>query len=414
MAGDKPSKLGLFIAGYAAANAGATIAFVPLLVLILPLKSAQIAGEDKLLLLSVCLLAGALTASLSNITAGWVSDRQFAQKESRIAQITISLCALLVSYYVFAKAGTWSSLVLAIVFFQISLNFLYSPLGALIADKIPHEAKGRTAALLNMGLPIGTFAIAVLTQSLFETNEQRLIAIAVIVAVLIAPLLFLAAKQPNLPHSQPELEVETINDKMRQNVQLYDIICAWIARFCIQMSGAVIFGYFFYYLQDVVDFSNDFTELTAEQAMGTMAAIAAPAAILAAGFAGCFSDRLRLRKVFLLGAASAVVVALASMLLWPVWGVVFAAYIVFIAGFTAFLAVDTAIVTQLLTGSGSRARTLGIMNLTNTLPSVLAPGLAIMMSSNELSQSVLTPLMQICSVLAGVAIISVSRIRSIA
>ncbi len=410
--GETPSKLRSFIAAYAAANAGATIAFVPLLVLILPLKAEQIGGDDKILLLSFSLLVGALTASLSNIAAGWLSDKQFARSGNRIAQIAMGLCALLISYFALAKAGTWASLVLAVVFFQISLNFLFSPLGALMADKIPHEAKGRTASLLNMGLPIGTFSIAILTLPFFETNNERMAAIALIVAALIAPLLFLASAQPNLDHSKTKPDPKA--KKMPEDIKKGDLFWAWIARFCIQMSGAVIFSYLLYYLQDVVELGSQSLSSSAEQAMGNMAAYAAPAAILTAVVIGYFSDRLRLRKVFLLGAALAITIALGCMLLWPVWSVVLASYIVFIAGLTVFLTLDNAIVTQLLDRSGSRARTLGIMNLTNTLPSVLVPSLAIVISASGLSQTELILLMQICAALAMVALISASRIRSIA
>ncbi len=405
-----PANLGRFVTAYAAAYAGATIAFIPLLVLILPLKAQEIAQDEKLALLSFVLLAGAVTASLANIAAGWISDKLFAQRNSRIPQITAGLCAILVSYAAIAYASSWATLICAVVLFQLSMNVLFSPLGALIADKVPFEAKGRTAALVNMALPIGTFTVAILTQPYFDSNEQRLVAITIAVIILIAPVLILAKSQPNL--AQELLDDTTTSNS--EDLPSHDLIWAWIARLCIQVSGAVMFSYLIYYLQDVVHYSGQFPDSSAEQGLGFMAFAAAPTAIFTTLLIGHFSDQLRARKAFLTGASITVGIALASMVLWPVWNVVLAAYIVFTAGLTVFLTIDIAIVTQLLARSNNRARTLGIMNLTNTLPSIIAPTLALVLSTSTLAQSALIPLFQVSVILVVIAGFAASRIRSIA
>src|SRR3546814_11292410 len=68
-----------FLALYALANAGGVAAFLPLLTLLLPLKVQAVAGDERLVTLTLCALAGAVTASISNIVFGTLSDRSFAR-----------------------------------------------------------------------------------------------------------------------------------------------------------------------------------------------------------------------------------------------------------------------------------------------------------------------------------------------
>ena len=70
----RPRGLG-FLAIYALAWGGGVIAYVPLLTLILPIKVEAIAPDDKVALLSLATLIGAVVASGINIAAGIVSDR---------------------------------------------------------------------------------------------------------------------------------------------------------------------------------------------------------------------------------------------------------------------------------------------------------------------------------------------------
>src|SRR3546814_5483720 len=84
-----------FLALYALANAGGVAAFLPLLTLLLPLKVQAVAGDERLLTLTLCALAGAVTASISNIAFGTLSDRSFARTRNRRRWIAGGLAATL-------------------------------------------------------------------------------------------------------------------------------------------------------------------------------------------------------------------------------------------------------------------------------------------------------------------------------
>ena len=63
-----------FLLLYALAVAGGSIAYVPLLTLLLPGRIAELAGSDGISWIAYLAFAGAICASVANIAFGWASD----------------------------------------------------------------------------------------------------------------------------------------------------------------------------------------------------------------------------------------------------------------------------------------------------------------------------------------------------
>jgi MFS family permease len=91
---------------------------------------------------------------------------------------------------------------------------------------------------------------------------------------------------------------------------------------------------------------------------------------------GKWSDRLARRKVFVTG--SGVVMAVAGVVLaaWPTWPGAVLGAIILGAGFGVYLSVDFALLTEVLPSARDRAKDLGVINIANSLPQVIAPALA--------------------------------------
>jgi MFS family permease len=69
-------------------------------------------------------------------------------------------------------------------------------------------------------------------------------------------------------------------------------------------------------------------------------------------------------------------VAAAMLAVAPTWPVVMAAAAVLGAGYGAYLAVDAALITQVLPTAYARAKDLGVINIANSAPQVIAPAMA--------------------------------------
>ena len=98
--------------------------------------------------------------------------------------------------------------------------------------------------------------------------------------------------------------------------------------------------------------------------------------IVSAILAGIWSDRVGLRKPFVVGSGlimSAAAVLLAFVQTWPA---ALVGAVVLGLGYGVYLAVDFALITQVLPRAGDRARDLGVINIANALPQVLAPAIA--------------------------------------
>ncbi len=92
--------------------------------------------------------------------------------------------------------------------------------------------------------------------------------------------------------------------------------------------------------------------------------------------AGRWSDRVGKRKMFVVIAGLVIAVAGIMLAVWPTWIGALSAAIVLGIGFGAFMAVDLAILTMVLPDAASRGKDLGVFNIANALPQVLAPVIA--------------------------------------
>ena len=98
--------------------------------------------------------------------------------------------------------------------------------------------------------------------------------------------------------------------------------------------------------------------------------------VITAVIARPWSDRLGRRKPFVIGSSATIAVAGLTMAFFPVWtGALIGAGILGV-GFGAYLAVDFALLTQVLPQAADRGKAMGVINVANSLPQVFAPVLA--------------------------------------
>lgn len=88
-------------------------------------------------------------------------------------------------------------------------------------------------------------------------------------------------------------------------------------------------------------------------------------------------------------------------------------YGLFQAGLIAYLALDAALVAQLLHGHARPGEVLGYMNLANTAPSILVP-LIVLMVSGGTADALWRPGFTAAAVCCVVAALLVARIRTMA
>lgn len=349
---DAPRSTG-FLLLFALANAGAVISYLPLLTLLLPARIGAIAGDTRLDLFTITVIAGAAAASLSNIAFGWLSD--LYGRRRRWVGLGVVLTAA--AYAAIALATTPVTIILAIIAFQIAINALLAPFLAIMADEIPDSQKGVAGGLLAFAAPLAS-AVGALLVSLTPSDTVRLLFIPAAVALCVVPLLRTRARP---------LVAKPV---ARTLAPPRDLAIAWVSRLLIQISGAVLSLYLFYYFQSL----GPRPGLAASVAQVLTAAyvLSLPIAMVS----GRLSDRIGRRKPFLLGAACAAALGLIGMTMTRDFAAASLCFGLFQIGSAVFLALHSAFATQLLPDPDHRGRDLGLINLTNTLPSLLGPLLA--------------------------------------
>ena len=356
---------------YSLAFLGAHLAFMPLLLLLLPRRVETLVRDQPTSALSMLLIVGAFTASVAHVVAGHASDRWLARHGDRRVPIAVGLSLLMASYAGLAAASSLALLALALVAFQAALNIMFAPLGALLADHVDDRNKARTAAWLTLSLPL-SIAISGPIATLFpQDGSAAFAAVALLIALCIVPLLVLwpVTVQPAPAGDDPRHAAST-------PLPLADFRRAWIARFLVQCGAALIIFYLYVYLRQLPPSAGVPDPLS--RALSTLVSVGGVAGAAAAFLMGQLSDRLQQRRWPI--ATSGVLAAGGLLLLavQPGWPLIVTGYAIFSAGLIAFLSTDSAMIAQMLGNHPSRGRWLGIMNLTNTIPAIVTPTLTLL------------------------------------
>jgi MFS family permease len=146
----------------------------------------------------------------------------------------------------------------------------------------------------------------------------------------------------------------------------------WITRFLVVLGNAFVTTYLLFFARDVL-------ELPPTEADTTVAGILTFYIITLLVFAlvtGPLSDRIGKVRIFVMGASFIIAAALVILAFSRDVGMVTVAAIVMGAGFGSYTAVDLALISRVLPRPEDLAKDLGVVNIANALPQVLAPVVA--------------------------------------
>lgn len=381
-----------FLLIVALANAGGVIGFLPLLTLLLPMKIDAIAPDARIGIVTVTTILGAIAASVSNIAFGAWSDRVRAAGGGRRVFVGGGLTGTVASFALIALATTPGAIVAAVVLFQVAVNAMLGPFLAIVADEVPDEHKGIAGGLLALATPL---ASAVSTGTLLFANHEaaRLALVALAMTALTLPLLFVHARATSGPRHDPG------PDPLARQ----DLVATWVARLLVQISGTVLLYFLLFYFQSVTSGLSAQALATRTGQLMTIAFIVPlPVAVLF----GRLSDRTGVRKPFLLVAALLAATGLLAMATADDWQQAAVGFSLYAVGSATFLALHATFAMQLLPTAEHRGRDLGLLNLTNTLPSLIGPALAWLLATPN-DFSALMVALAVLTALGGAAMLGV-------
>jgi MFS family permease len=185
-----------------------------------------------------------------------------------------------------------------------------------------------------------------------------------------------------------------------------DFAWAWITRFLMNFGNALLVLYLLYYLSDGLHMTED----EATNGVFVLTAVYGVCTLVTAIFGGLWSDRVGKRKVFVIWSGLIAASALLLFAFVPTWTAALAAAIILGVGFGAYTAVDFALITHVLPAANDRAKDLGVINIANTLPQVLAPVLAAGVLALDLGYTALYSVAAAVSILGSILVVQIKSV----
>jgi MFS family permease len=351
-----------FLILYALAISGGSVAYVPFLTLLLPLRATELDANMAMNTLAHAAFFGAITASLANIAFGWLSDLTQSRKPWIISGMVMSSALLALM----PLAPNSTALIAMIVGWQIFLNMMLAPLNAWAGDCVPDAQKGLLGGFLAFGPAIGALSGMLITWQGGVEGLARFWMVIALVLVLVTPLLWLG-RPVDMPHLKRDHGLADITPKVAAAGR-GSVLRMWLARLCIQIAEASLFAFLLLWFKSL---DAGFGENQAASIFASTLTIA----IVATLVIGRLSDKHE--KPFLpltlcaFGAAlGLVIMASAQSVQWAIGG-----YVVFGLMGSIFLSLHTSQTLRILPSARFRGRDLGVFNLTNTVPSLVMPWL---------------------------------------
>jgi MFS family permease len=365
------------------ADLGVWMAFLTPIQVLLPQQVAAIDPGHKEAMLGWVTGIGALVAVVVNPVAGALSDRTtFVVRGRTLGRRHVWTLggALLGALALVILAGqhTIVGVVLGWILAQACFNAMLAALTAALPDRVPVTQRGAVSGWVGipqaLGLVLGVILVTAVVAGVAGNaagTTNGYVAVAVTVALLAVPFALATPDDPLPREHRAPLRLRALLASMWVSPRRHpDFAWAWITRFLVQLGNALGTLYLLYFLRDKVRHPHP------EDGLLILILVYTAGLIATTVVAGRRSDRTGRRKVFVIWAG--IVMTGAALLLagWPTWtGAVIAAAVLG-AGYGVYVAVDAALITQVLPEATDRAKDLGVINIANSAPQVLGPALS--------------------------------------
>lgn len=363
-----------FITLYALSYTGGSLLFLAPLLVSLAVKVNDLVGiEAAPRSLALVTGVGALLALVSNPLFGRLSDRTTATMGMRRPWMLIGVLGGTLGLLVVAAASSIPVVLLGWCTSQVFFNATLAAQAAVLPDQVPRSQRGLVSGVLGTCVPVASVTGTYLVQA-FDHSDLLMFAVPCLVGGA-AVVLFVSrlhdrrlSPENRPPWSLRELAGTFYVDPRRSP----DFAWAFVSRFLLVTAYAFLVTYQTYYL--LAEIGVDEADVTHRVYVGTL--VQSVALVAVSPLAGRLSDRVDRRKVFVI--AAAMIYAVALFVIAGADGV--DGYLVGMAvggaGFGTYMAVDIALVVDVLPDTGSAAKDLGVLNIAGALPFAVAPALA--------------------------------------
>ena len=358
------------------ATAGATIALMPVLTVLIPAQVSQIDPMNTASSLALVLAVGAAGALVGNPLAGALSDRTTSRLGRRRPWLLIGMLGTALGLFLLSISHNIPLVALAWFLTQFFGNALFSACNAVVPDHVPVRQRGATQAIIGLGAPV---AIILVDIFFTQVHDFQMAYYPVMVAMLALTLLFVIYyREPRLPREAVQpfrlgefLASFWVNPRQHPRFGL-----AWLTWLLIWAGYNLGNGGFFYlYVQNITRYASLFPGHAVKEGIALIQMLSIAIGVPVMMAAGVLSDRLHRRKPFVILGTALIGLGLALLAGFSNWPVVLAASVVIGGGFNIFYSLGLAMISQLLPSAANRGKDLGVINIASTIPQIVLPWL---------------------------------------
>jgi MFS family permease len=359
-----------FIAIYAFAYAALWLALLTPAIISLALRVRQLAPGDATESISRVLMTGALVALVSNPMFGALSDRtrsRFGRRRPWLVCGVLCGCAALA---VIGLAPTINIVLLGWCLAQLAYNAVLASLVAVVPDRIPPAQRGTVVGILGVCMPVGQISGTYLVQQL-SFNMTWVLVVPGLIGIVGVLLLVFVLREPRQTAPTPQARAaQPAGRDVSPPRNHRDFSWAWLSRVLFTTGSCFLQAYQPFVLIEKLGLDA----AAVPRLIFRSTAVGAVMVVLCSLIAGRMSDRTGRRKPFVMAGS-----AIQGLGLWLIAAsdsytmLLFGVALMGI-GHGVYEGVDLALVTDVLPDRDQHAaKDLGLLNIANTLPQVIAP-----------------------------------------
>jgi MFS family permease len=399
-----------FVALYTLAYTSTCLVFLAPVLVTLALKVNALVGIDRAPdSLALVTGIGALVSMFGNPFFGRMSDRTSSRLGMRRPWMVIGLVGGSVGILIVALAPDVPVVLVGWCIAQLFFNALLAAQVAVLPDQVPAVQRGLVAGVLGVCLPIASVSGTFLVQ-LFTGNQLAMFLIPCAVGGVFILLFAVTLDDRRLAAAdKPAWSLReflgTFYVNPRRNP---DFAWAFASRFMLVLAYAFLTTYQAYYLLKKIGSTE--AAVPHQIFLGTLAQ--SVVLVAASLLGGRLSDRAGRRKIFV--CAASIVYGLALFVVAIAGD--FNGFLIGMAigglGFGLYMAVDLALVADVLPNRASAAKDLGVLNMAGALPYSVAPAIApAILAVGGGSYGVLYAVAGGCAIIGAGAILPVKGVR---
>lgn len=407
---DKP-KPWWFVVGIMLGQAGIFLALMGPATVSIQLKATELSSNpaEQAAITGFAIAPGALAAVIFNALGGRISDRTTGRFGRRRPWIIGGSVAMLLGMFLIAIAPGAGLMAVGWFLAQATANMAFAAFTASLSDQLSSTQYGRASGLVGIAAN-ASIMVATWMAAWFDFNMLLLFMLPAVVGALLALVYALMLPEPVLKQNRHPFNLkELVTTFWRSPLQYPDFALAWGGRFTIILATYMFTTFRLLYMTNHLGL--DAASATSAVAIGVT--IYTVTSMVAGLLGGWISDLLGRRKVMV--ALSILIFGLATYMLLHA-DTVTAFYLVeAIMGiaYGIYVAVDLALVLEVLPNREEAGKDLGVFNIANALPQSLAPAFGGFLLANLGGGTNFAPLLITAGMVALIGAIMTMFIRGV-